>query len=223
MRLLRIAAVSGFILLTGASLSPASATTYTNANSPSKEVWSFVMDLPKSYVGLVFTAPGGTLSDFEFLVNGGNTGNYTLTIASWDPVRNVSTAESVWRSPILYYDGARESVGKTPIYIDLPKGKTYIAYVTNMFVGGSVEALWGVNLLYTESDNSGIAQGSAFTFSQGHPVDTLVPWLVSQPGNALKFRATFAPSTAVPEPYQWGLSIAGLGVIGAFSRRRRSA
>lgn len=59
--------------------------------------------------------------------------------------------------------------------------------------------------------------GAYFT---GGAVDSIT-WLSDAPINSVF--VTYIPTTAVPEPETWGMLLAGLGLMGAVTRRRRRA
>ena len=221
MQLFKPAALAIATILTTLILCPAQGATYSNIDNNSSPIYDSTPALSYTfeYDGQVFVSPGGTLTDFQFHVTGGNAGNYYLNIASWvDDGLTLTAVGPRWKSQALYYDGVQNTIGSNNIYVSTTEGATYIAFLSSAFVANPTS---NVGIYFTSNDNAGIGQGMTATFDLRDPVAAHSGWHAPDYAN-YQFSAEFVPTSAIPEPETYAMFLAGLGLMGFAARRRKN-
>lgn len=176
-------------------------------------------------VGQVFSlAEASTLSSFAFYALGNTSASFQLNIAEWNPGTNVlnqavnlagSTLVSKTAVDTFNSAGGYTTLSFDNLGLSLNAGTKYIAYLTS-----TDPTLTHVQLSRTQTAQD------ATGFGLGHAYYSTIPgqgWQVPFSGNgflSLQYSAVTAP---VPEPEQYAMLLAGLGVIGAVARRRKQA
>lgn len=191
-------------LFIGASISSANATVYSNTldtptffNNP--EINSF---------GQEFTTSGGTLTDWSFYVTFGLIGNIKFVISSWDGSKAVGPA--LYSSTTSYNGEGAQTLSFRGINLQLSAG-SYISYLTGV---GVPDRTGGVFLGASYSDG-----GLPGSFRFYGPGDT--DWRTSSLSNFnLQYTALINP---VPEPSNYAMLLAGLGILGIAARRNKQA
>ncbi|MEO7106211.1 MAG: PEP-CTERM sorting domain-containing protein [Rhodoferax sp.] len=186
----------------------ASADTFSNSHDST--IIYFGQPDTTSY-GQVFTSTGGTLTDWSFYADSGSAGNLGLVIANWDGSK--ATGPALYQSSAFSYGGGAESMLFSGINHTFTAG-SYIAYLT---VAGFDGAASNMGIAGSNSDG-GMPGG--FRFLNSNAVDPLTlnqDWSSWSSSN-MQYSANFVSS--VPEPESLALMLAGLGIVGAFVRRK---
>jgi len=211
----------------------ASAATYTNVPSGANTGLPFASfgnaanpsgDSPA--VGEVFSLSAAeVLSSFSFYALGNVTQSIVLNVAQWNPDTNAKNqAFNFIGTPLLTTATALETYdaagGFTTLAFDnlslsLDAGTKYVAYLTS-----SDPAVTGIQLSRTQTavDATGFGIGQANL--------STIPgngWQLPFNGSGFLSLQYTAVTTPVPEPESLALLMAGLGVVGAVAKRRKSA
>lgn len=210
----------------------ASAATYTNVPSGANTGSPFVSfgnapnpsgDSPK--VGEVFSlTSAATLSSFSFYALGNTTASLQLNVAQWNPGTNAKNQATNSVGPTLLtttgsaIETFNSAGGFTTLEFDnlalnLNANTKYIAYLTS-----SDPTVTGIQLSRTQTVNdvSGFGIGNAYLSN--------VPGTGWQlPFNGSGFLSLqYTAVTAVPEPENYAMLLAGMGLIGFIARRKNS-
>ena len=226
---LKLKALAGLMLIFAGN---AFADTYTNVPSGANTGSPFAYfgnaanpsgDSPK--VGEVFSlTSGATLSSFSFYALGNITASLQLNVAQWNPGTNAKNqaTNTVGTSLLTTAGSALETYnatgGFTTISFDnlglsLNSNTKYIAYLTS-----SDPSVTGIQLSRTQTtaDITGFGIGQANL--------STIPgtgWQLPFGGSGFLSLQYTAVTAAVPEPESYAMLIAGLGLIGAISKRRK--
>lgn len=192
---------------------PATAATITN--DPVWDGSTFIVSFgapDTTNYGQTFLSPGGNLNSLTFQLGTANAGDFRVAVAGFDG--NGVTGADLWSSGDIAYTGA----GAYSVNLDLATtlGDNYIAYLT---IAGVANPITGAAVGGTSGDT--IADG-AFRFLNSNgaapqPGQTWSSWYIPD----MAFTASFG-AAAVPEPATWGMMIAGFGLVGFATRRRRT-
>lgn len=170
-------------------------------------------DSPK--VGEVFSlSSASTLSSFDFYAIGNTSASFQLNVAEWNANNTAgSLLFTTSGSAVDTYNaaGGYTTINFSGLGVSLNANTKYIAYLTS-----SDPSVTGIQLSRTQTsqDSSGFGLGSAY-------LSTVSGWQLPFNGYlSLQYTAVTAP---VPEPEQYALLLAGLGMIGAFVRSKKRA
>lgn len=220
------------VLTLVAAAAGASAATFTNVPSGANTGSPFASfgnspnpsgDSPQ--VGQVFSLISAeTLSSFSFYALGNVLAPLQLTVAQWNPDTNAKNQSvNVVGPSLLTTSGAVETFnsvgGFTTLTFDnlglnLNSGTKYVAYLTS-----TDPLVTGIQLSRTQTtlDTTGFGIGNAYLSTipgQG--------WQLPFNGNGFLSLQYTAVTTPVPEPETYAMLLAGLGLMGAISRRRKN-
>lgn len=190
----------------------ANAATYSNTNDASSIIYFGAPDTT-SY-GQTFNTLGGTLNDWTFYTTGGNSGNLSFAVASWDGTKAVGPA--LYSSGSTSYGGGATALSFSGINTSLSAG-SYIAYLTVAGVGSPATS---VAIAGSNSDG-GLGGGFRFLNSNGTDPLTLNNAWSSWSIPNMQYSASFDVAAPVPEPETYAMMLAGLGMLGFMARRRK--
>ncbi len=193
---------------------------FGNASNPSGD---------SPMVGQVFSLTSDSLlSSFSFYALGNTTASLQLNVAQWNPSTNVqnqsvnvvgSNLLSTTYTAVDKFNSAGNytAISFGNLDLNLNANTKYIAYLTS-----SDSTVTGLQLSRTQTaaDISGFGLGHAYLSSipgQG--------WQLPFNGNgflSLQYTAVTEVTAAVPEPETYAMLLAGLGLVGASTRRRKA-
>ncbi len=168
--------------------------------------------------GVAFTAPGGTLTSWSFVTDGGgNAGNVVFNVAQWGG-SSITGTPLYSSAPTLLSGGSDQTLSFTGLGLSLTAGDSYVAYLdTNgvnqppytFFLGGTSKGGGGPPV--TVLDAYGVNDYFGFD-----PLNDT--W--RKPGRDVgpAFSATFV--SAVPLPAALPLFGAALAGVAVWGRRR---
>ena len=221
------------VLTLVAAAAGASAATFTNVPGGANTGSPFVSfgnaanpsgDSPQ--VGQVFSLISeALLSSFSFYALGNQTASLQLNVAQWNPDTNAknqavnlvgSSLLSTTGSAVTTYNstGNFTTIGFDNLGLNLNSGTKYVAYLSS-----TDPLVTGIQLSRTQTtqDSSGFGIGNAYLSTipgQG--------WQLPFNGNGFLSLQYTAITTPVPEPQTYAMLLAGLGLMGAISRRRKN-
>lgn len=216
-----------------AAAAGASAATYTNVPAGATTGLPFASfgnapnpsgDSPQ--VGQVFSLVSeALLSSFSFYALGNQTASLQLNVAQWNPDTNAKNQAvnfvgpsllSTTGSAVATYNstGNFTTIGFDNLGLNLNAGTKYVAYLTS-----TDPLVTGIQLSRTQTsqDSSGFGIGNAYLSTipgQG--------WQLPFGGSGFLSLQYTAITTPVPEPETYAMLLAGLGLMGAISRRRKN-
>lgn len=216
-----------------ATAAGASAATYTNVPAGANTGLPFASfgnapnpsgDSPQ--VGQVFSLVSeALLSSFSFYALGNQTASLQLNVAQWNPDTNAKNQAvnfvgpsllSTMGSAVTTYNstGNFTTIGFDNLGLNLNSGTKYVAYLTS-----TDPLVTGIQLSRTQTsqDSSGFGIGNAYLSTipgQG--------WQLPFGGSGFLSLQYTAITTPVPEPETYAMLLAGLGLMGAISRRRKN-
>jgi len=178
-------------------------------------------------VGEVFSLTSAAmLSSFSFYALGNTAASLQLNVAQWNPGTNAQNQATNLVGPaLLTTTGAaletyNPTGGYTALEFDnlgllLNSNTKYIAYLTS-----SDPALTHLQLSRTQTaaDTSGFGIGNAYLSTTPG-----TGWQLPFNGNGFLSLQYTAVTAAVPEPESYAMMLAGLGLIGFWARRKKSA
>ena len=221
------------VLTLVAAAAGASAATFTNVPGGANTGSPFVSfgnaanpsgDSPQ--VGQVFSLISeALLSSFSFYALGNQTASLQLNVAQWNPDTNAknqavnlvgSSLLSTTGSAVTTYNstGNFTTIGFDNLGLNLNSGTKYVAYLSS-----TDPLVTGIQLSRTQTtqDSSGFGIGNAYLSTiPGHG------WQLPYNGNGFLSLPYTAITTPVPEPQTYAMLRAGLGLMGAISRRRKN-
>lgn len=176
-------------------------------------------------VGQVFSLMSeALLSSFSFYAIGNQTASLQLNVAQWNPDTNAknqtvnfvgSSLLSTTGSAVTTYNstGNFTTIGFDNLGLNLNSGTKYVAYLTS-----ADPLVTGIQLSRTQTtqDSSGFGIGNAYLSTipgQG--------WQLPFGGSGFLSLQYTAITTPVPEPETYAMLLAGLGLMGAITRRRK--
>ncbi len=137
----------------------------------------------------------------------------------------------------LYLVANASTVANTTVYasssIAIVAGKTYTfgGFFSNAYPDSPADIDFLVSLdggpaasigSYTIAAGAGVWNGASFTFNSGTATSVVLSFVdLNLEAGGNDFGIDDITLTAVPEPATWGLMIAGFGLVGLISRRRR--
>jgi hypothetical protein len=214
-----MAAVIGPSIAAALGFSSASqATTFSNQSAwnGSDTIQTFGENGTISY-GELFTAPGGSLQSFSFLIStGSEAGNAQFYVAP-----NIAPPNEFALAGTPIYSSGPVALGSSGfswytfngIDVPLPAGSQYIALLT---IAGVSDPIW--TSTWAGTDNNGGLGGEFIYNGDSDPFDggSWLPWV---PTDAV-FEAKFADAATTPVPPALPLFASALGVLGFAGWRR---
>lgn len=180
-------------------------------------------------VGEVFSLiSNSTLSSFSFYALGNISSSLQLNVAQWNPDTNAKNqATNLVGASLLTTSGSAvetfnstggfTTIGFNNLGLNLNANTKYIAYLTS-----NDPTVTSIQLSRTQTaaDTSGFGIGNAYL--------STVPgtgWQLPFNGNgflSLQYTAVTAAVAAVPEPESYAMLLAGLGLLSAAAKRRKT-
>jgi hypothetical protein len=189
------------------------ATTYTNL--PSTSVFTGFGAPYGGAVGQTLKGVSGVLQDFTFYAAGGGAGDVVLMIAEWQQSKAVGPA--LYTSAPIAFGGGQQALTASGINVSLLADHTYVAY---LHVGGLDNPAGVISMALTYANDGGLGGNAYYRESGGDPLETPAYSWNTLDEFSFSYTANIA---AVPEPETYAMLLAGLGVVGFATRRKRNA